>query len=206
MTTAELNARMRQVLVQLELCSNGTTTAYNPAGGGGHSKKPGGERPRGGDSAPHLYWHQQYIACNDDTARSTVLDDAERELAQITGRGVSAHQRPSETPEEARAAVLDATHGWRPEDATRSASARGISARTLRRWRREANRDPETGEPQHERLNLDDKSARLMARRLVHSLGYSQRAAAARLGVNQSTISRWTKTNTNDDIKEDVAA
>lgn len=204
MTTADLDARMRQVLAQLEMCSNGTTTSYNPSGSGASGKQPGGDRPRGGDSAPHLRWANVYANADTDEQRAKVIKDAEEDLAQITGRGASAHQRPSETEDEARTAVLDATRGWRPEDATLSPAARGISARTLRAWRRAANCDPETGEPQGKWAHLTGPAARLKARDLVHRHGYSLRAAAAEMGCDKRQISRWT--NHNDDIKEEVAA
>lgn len=182
---------MRSVLAQLELISSGTTQAYNSGGGGGGEGKP---KPAGCNGAEHLFWGHQYGppfapesrgSARDDTARSAIIDGAEQELQQLRGHGIAANSRPSETPEAFRERVLEETEGRAPEEV--AASTLRVSARTLRKWRREDGRNPETG--MTVTVKLPPALRRVRAQELAGQ-GLKQEQIARRLGEHHMTIQR----------------
>lgn len=181
---------MRSVLAQLELISSGTTQAYNSGGGGGEDNAT----VAGCNGAEHLFWGRRYGppfapawtgSARDDIARSAIIDGAEKELQQLRGHGIAANSRPSETAEAFRERVLEETEGRAPEEV--AASTLRVSARTLRKWRREDDRNPETG--MMITVKLPPALRRVRAQELAEQ-GYKVNAIARRLEEHPMTISR----------------
>jgi hypothetical protein len=180
-TTAQLDGRMHVVLTALELISSGTTQTYNASGvGDGDS-----ERPPGCNGAEHVFWGEQYKRARDDLERSSIIRAAEAELEQLRGRGINANRRPAETDDQRKTRILDETESIRPEEV--ALSRYRVSARTLRKWRREDGRNPETGMTVTERLSPMDRRRRV--RELVAE-GLNREQIARRLGEHPMTISR----------------
>ena len=65
----------------------------------------------------------------------------ETEVARV--RYPEPQERPAETELERRARILKDTEGWEPDDVARS--RHGVTAREIRRWRKQVGRDTETG-------------------------------------------------------------
>jgi hypothetical protein len=187
---SRLDQQMRSVLAQLELISSGTTQAHNSGGGGGNDNAG----VAGCNGAEHLFWGRQYGppfapewagSAQDDLARSAVIRGAEADLQQLRGHGISANARPSEAPEAFRERVLEETEGRAPEEV--AASTLRVSARTLRKWRREDGRNPETGMTITEKLPPAQRRERVLE---LASQGLNQEQIARRLGEHHMTIQR----------------
>ena len=73
--------------------------------------------------------------------QTAVVDDMETEVARV--RYPEPQERPAETELERRARILKDTEGWEPDDVARS--RHGVTAREIRRWRKQVGRDTETG-------------------------------------------------------------
>lgn len=194
-----LDRAMRSVLAQLELVSNGTTTSYNQAGGISDNPDP---RPRGGTGAPHLYWRRQYglpfceptaksPGATSDLHRTDILDQARLDLQQLTGRGMAGVDRPAgESQQEYRARILDETEGCSPGEVAQSRYA--INERTLRKWRLDDGRSPETGLPRDDsnpvaRVAADERRQLVAARK---ANGMTLRQIAFSLGISHETVRR----------------
>lgn len=82
----ELETRMRNVLLQLELTSNGRTAAYDSSGGGTPDYVLVDDNGRGRldpADAPHLRYAKQWDDAEDDEGRRQVLARARDELEHI---------------------------------------------------------------------------------------------------------------------------
>jgi hypothetical protein len=75
----ELEIRMREVLLQLALTSNGRTSSFNSSGGSQHDYTP----TLGAGDAPHLHFAKLWDAAQDDGRRRTILRDAKDVLKTL---------------------------------------------------------------------------------------------------------------------------
>jgi DNA-binding transcriptional ArsR family regulator len=75
----ELEIRMREVLLQLALTSNGRTSSYNSSGGSEHDYTP----TLGAGDAPHLHFARLWNAASSDAQRAEIFDQAQATLRQV---------------------------------------------------------------------------------------------------------------------------
>lgn len=119
--TAELESRMRVVLLAFALTSNGATASWDPAGSGGGDNVPS----LGYGDAPHLYWQQQWDQAESDERRARVVRDAEKALEAL--HHSHADHAVYESKEDRDKRIIE--HG------------EGITAREVARWARCGLRD-----------------------------------------------------------------
>lgn len=142
--------RFRAALLQLAVWSSEGAT-MNPGSGAG-SGKPGHVVLWSGSGMelPDVrVWVVRWERCRTPATRLAVCVDLERAVREL--REPPARERASESDGERKARVLADTKGWSPEDVARS--RHGVTAREIRRWRKAANLDTETGEPSGARLS-----------------------------------------------------
>jgi hypothetical protein len=169
----QLDQRMRDVLLQLAVCSHVSAPPYEPRG------RSGATTSRvlvGGDLGNHYlalaygapfhicdgHCRHRWLPAHDDHAREQVLLQAETELASIRrGAGLTDAQRNELKGDVA--AMLEDTVGWAPEDVERSRFR--ISARLVRRHRRAAGLNPETGQLVDDALELAGRDLEELRRR-----------------------------------------
>jgi transposase-like protein len=192
------DAAMRAVLQDLALVSQ--VGAARPAvGGAGSDEKLGGNRPPGdlGAEAYARQYGHPFHACTprchhhgpaaDDYDREKVLAAAKADLEQSRGHGLADRERPvGETPVEYRDRVLAETRGDSPAEVAQSRHA--ISQRTLRKWRRDAGRDTETGEMLGSAPLPSSAVDRRHRARQMRAQGHSVRSIAMQLKVAASTV------------------
>jgi hypothetical protein len=173
-----IEQRFRQAILQLELCSHAPIVNLQGSHGTG---KPGAVDLSGGDTG-HTKLHNDYLACTSDRCRLEVTIEVEDTVKRL--RRLDPKDRPTgETDEESRARILKDTRSWSPEDVARSHHA--VTAKTIRRWRREARLNEETG--------LTDRPAKIDAEALVIDL-WSRRICktrneiAQRVGLHHTSV------------------
>jgi hypothetical protein len=172
---------MRQLLISLEMTSNGTTAKWNPAGG-----QDDAEGPPGGINPPHLLFHWRYTCCWGDTGRAAVLKEAATELDRIRGT----YDRKPATPEtlsQRNQRMLEEGAGWEPRVVARNfrcAERDVIKARLCAGLTADYGTAPD---PEPEPIDQLDK-ARQMRRR-----GMSFRAIEQVTRVSKSTLERHLK-------------
>ena len=143
-----LHTRFRNALTQLAVWSSeGGTINLDPTHGTG---KPGHKilTDPHDESAPPLeqtivVFERRWSACTLDGHRLEVVTDAEAEVARI--RYPDPVERQSETDDERRARILKETEGFTPDEV--ALSRHGVTAREIRKWRKTARLDQETGRP-----------------------------------------------------------
>jgi hypothetical protein len=179
----ETDRKMRQVLVQLALTSNGGTLNYEGSSSGGHDQPV---PSLGQHDAPHLHFGDLYRRALSPAGRALVLKMAAEELDHIRrSRGDPSRE---ETREERDARIVDHGEGYTVDEVAVWARC---SKQAVRVARRDAGREEETGKKPvngHElgagltdeiRRRVDrGTSARQVAKAL--SLSYSHRAQSAR--------------------------
>lgn len=174
---------MRDVLVRLELLSNGSIARMDASPGGGN-EHPSRIPVLGQYDAPHLFWSAEWKASLDDARREVVLRLAKKELRAIT------HSQADFTASESEAdlferIVSDLEGIPRKEAAWRARCSESMVARA----RKEAGREEEWGRPPRDASGL----GRTERRRLVQSLAgayASTRALAHALSLSYSTVLR----------------
>jgi hypothetical protein len=127
-----LDDQMRDVLVQLELCSHGTTAALGLRGDGQGIYPPGERFP------PHLAFRRRYERCWTHAGRERVLKDAREELERC-------RHAPKPSPVSFKQRILTE---WEGHHYTEVAKVTNTPALTVYRWRRDAGLVPLTGLPQ----------------------------------------------------------
>jgi len=179
---------MLQVLIDLEVASNGTTTSFDSSGGGVFGSKvpiSGGCDMR--TDPPHIFWRKQWDAAGNDARRREVLGLARDELRRLQKASPPPRGLQEETEGERNERLLRDGDGWRAEEV---AVTFKMTPSAVRKIRRQHGRDPERG--------TDDLDApmpygtveerRRRARTLIYERGLSLRAAALKMGVSHETV------------------
>ena len=141
-----LYARFRNALTQLAVWSSeGGTINLDPTHGTG---KPGHKiltDPHDEKAPPLeqtiLVLQRRWQSCTLDAHRLEVVTDAEAEVARI--RYPDPVDRQSETDDERKTRILTETEGFAPDEV--ALSRHGVTAREIRKWRKQVGRDTETG-------------------------------------------------------------
>jgi hypothetical protein len=191
-----LDSEMRHVLIQIAVCSHVPAVTYG--GGAGSDEHPGGRQPPG-DLGPEYFarlygppFHTCSRGCkhhkpaSNDRDRDAIVQRAIEELKLIRGHG----ERPrpvGESRDQTVTRMLDECEGWKPEDVERSRWK--MSARMVRRYRKIAGLNQETGLPPSDGDGLAASERRARAR-AYHEQGYRLSQIATLLGVSRSTIER----------------
>lgn len=184
-------APLRTILARLELCSTASTQSFD-ADGGHSTENPGGKRPPGAafTAADWYRWRLHLLDLgrplrvdgeHGGKTRDTherLLDDARRELQQITGRTEKAPQA-AKAMDVKRIAQEDAPG----VPAGRLADRLGVSSFQMTRWYVDWQLDPLTGEALSDaKENRGAEVARLAAQ------GMGERSIALALGVARGTV------------------
>lgn len=174
-------ARWHAVRVRLLMLAEGPVTSWNKSGATG---KPGhrilADITSHTRSIVDVYAARWQNALSHE-ARERVITDAWAHITHETGverpRNVTA-----ESEDDLRQRVLNAK-GWSPEDIERSSQYLRTPGRTVRKWRRDAGQDPETG-------RTDETTARIKE---LAKYGKSVRQIADATGVPKSEVDRRLK-------------
>lgn len=178
-----LDGEMRVVLMRLEMCSFGSTQAWNASGG--FSGEPDDKvvfQVVRRDDPPFVVYGRRYAGCRTDDQRRACISDATSELEAILVRPTSAKDAPWVSVE---TVVLQDDIGSEPQIV---AYRRGLSVAHVRKIRMRDGRDAESGE------KLDGVAARLPAseRRLraaeLRDRGLSLRQIALHLRVSAEMV------------------
>lgn len=174
-------ARWHAVRVRLLMLAEGSVTAWNKSGATG---KPGhrvlADITTNTRSVVDVFADRWQHAFGDD-AREKVISDAWAHVKHETGIG-----RPRITQQESdddlRKRVL-AARDWSPTDIARSSQYLRTPESTVRKWRRDAGQDPETG-------RIDETTARIKE---LSKYGRSVRQIADDVGMTKDAVHRRLK-------------
>lgn len=182
----ELPREARQVLLDLETCSNGSVQAWNTSGGArgekDHALPPGDPNP------PHLIWRRRMEASTPEKLPG-LIGEARLELEQIRGYGRAAAPRPKgESRAEWEARLIREGEGFEARDV---ANRFRCGVQDVTRIRAREGRDPSTGKA----VRLVEGSVEARRERVVqmHRGGASTRQIARLVGVSQTLVMKWTK-------------
>lgn len=132
---------IRQILLDLEMVSNGTIYSYAPVG-----SKTGfsGSPPTSGDHDPaHVRYRVEYNRADTDQRRDSVIRLARGELESLTCTAPAPTELKPETKDERDKRILKFGTGL---GAQQVATTLRVPVSEVKRARREAGQDPETGE------------------------------------------------------------
>jgi hypothetical protein len=179
---------VRQLLAELELLSHGSTTAWNPAGGGSAADDAG--IPHGERNPPHVQLRARYLEARDDAGRDRAVEAMRTTLRGRRGPGADRVAATGETRAEEDARILQSGEGF---DADEVARRFACTPTRVRRLRLTDGRDAERGHHAAEHAGDDDaQRARSMRAR-----GMSERQIALALGRHRTTVTRWLKKSEN---------
>jgi len=199
----ELDRKMRGVLTQLELTSNGRTATYNSSGGGEEQPIP---RLNSHD-APHLHFAELYARANDLIERERVIERAAAALKEArrraepppAGSWESAEQRDARILEKAggdweaievavwaRCGLRAVTQVWEANDFD------GSNGRPLQPRATSSNGSspPRPGPTLQPRGGMDEQACRAEVQRLAAE-GRPARQIAMLVGISSSTVRRY---------------
>lgn len=181
----ELETRMRDVLLQLALTSNGRTAAYDSSGGGTPDYVLVDDDGRGKldpADAPHLRYAMEWDAAEDDSQRAEVLKRARDELDRI--RRSHADPTAVESKEERDRRIVKEGRGFPAAEVAISIRC-GIT--DVHKARAAAGVDLEFGE---ERVNgrAFSRGARNAEILRLAKLGMNPVQISARLGIPRSSV------------------
>lgn len=176
-----LEREIRQVLIDLELISHGSISAYNSSGGGHgeneHAIPPGENRP------PHLYWRECFSDTNDETHRRTLLKAAQAELSTLRRRPKPTTEAQIMSDKEImEERILREGSGWTASEVARTFRC---SIGFVRKTRLHNARDTETGAAL---LDLTMSDRQVMVLRLASVEKLSQKQIAERMGISQQRV------------------
>lgn len=181
----ELETRMREVLLQLALTSNGRTSAFDSSGGGTPDYVLVDDKGRGklgrGD-APHLLYAAEWADAQDDPARAAVLEAAKAELDHI--RRSHADRSAGESREDRDRRIIKEGDGWAARDVATTFRC-GIT--DVHKARSAAGRDIEYGKPARNgrELSKQERTAEILR---LHRQGLSQDQIASALNIVRSSV------------------
>lgn len=182
----QLETRMREVLLQLELTSNGRTSTFDAGGGGTPDYSLVDDNGRGRldeDDAPHLRHLADWKAAGDDEhARAAALDAAKATLDAI--RRSHANPKTVESKEARDRRIVKDGQGWPAREVANSVRC-GI--KDVWRAREAAGRDAEFGELKRNgrELTRDERNAEILR---MHRKGLSGHAIADALNIERSSV------------------
>lgn len=159
LTTAE-----RQVLADLEVCSHGTTSSYQPVAtkSGAASKDPPSA------DGPHIRYKSQLLATDDPDRREAILRNARDELREHRRRCAPQVESTESSYELDTRITKKLTEGW-------TVSEIALACRVTPTRVRQAAASGKT--------TKEDRSIRTLAEQ-----GHSVRFIAMRLGIAKSTV------------------
>lgn len=176
----EIESRMREVLLQLELVTNGRTASFDVAG----SSDPDWTPALSAHDAPHLHYAARWNAATTDEQRQRCLDDARRELLELR------HSRGNRRAEESKAdrdkRIVEHFEGI---DAHEVAIRVRCGLRDVWHAREQAGRDIAKGRRPRNGHELTADARRVEVQRLDEE-GLSARQIAFSLGVHYDTVRR----------------
>jgi hypothetical protein len=175
---------VRQLLAELELLSHGSTTAWNPTGGGSAAEDAG--IPHGESNPPHLRLRAQYLEQADDAGRERVVEEMRTTLRGRRGPTADRGAVTGETRAEEDARILQSGEGFDVLDVARRFDC---TSSRVRRLRLADGRDAERGHRVDQQAGDDDAQR---ARRMK-AQGMSERQIALALGRHRTTVTRWLK-------------
>jgi hypothetical protein len=186
----DLDGRMRAVLIQLAMTSNGNTAKMDGNTGGGsvrHYADALLDGWLGPEDAPQLHFFDLYIRETTDEGRLAVVESAEERLDRIRYSRAHAGEEDSESLEDLYDRIVAVGDGWEPNDV---ANALRITPSLVRRARRERGRDQEKGKPVADGTGLDREERRKRVLHLKQVVGRNDREIARALGIPYSTVRR----------------
>lgn len=177
-----IERRMHAAFTALSCISHVPAASLSPTGG---HQKPGTVEPRG-DVSPVVF-AERFSRARSDAERLAVVVACEQEVEALRKR--PAARVAGESEPERRNRIVRETAGWSPEDV--QASAHGVLARTIRKWRVLEGRDAEWGRvvAEVEVVRLDPVVRRAEVLRLA-GLGKGAGEIARLLGEHRMTVSR----------------
>lgn len=186
-----LEARMRQVLLELSMTSNGRTTSWDASGGGTVDHYLVDDRGRGkltpGD-APQLRYAMRWEHARDDVDRQALIDEAQQELEQIT-RSRATPPTEWETAEQLAKRIVRDGAGFSKREV---AIAMRTSEKSVAAARTAAGVDEDLGHPiaaiDAKQLPIDRRRHRVLE---LDARGVSISGIARALGVSRSTVRRY---------------
>lgn len=194
MTRAELDAEMRQVLLDLAMCSHVPANGYEPTG---RSRATESTILVGGDTGATYFerwygmpFHQptaKHPGCVTDEQRRLVIKKAREELESLRGNGNSnGHsERPTgETATQRDMRIVKEGEGFTCREVAINFRC---GERDVARARKRAGREPELGRVPESDLGAEERRAR------VHEMkerGMTISQIRLQLGVSRSTIER----------------
>lgn len=178
--TPQQRHRMRNILHQLELTSNGTTQAFNPARTGHPESRP----PAGTTDHPAERWlHEWQHAIHHGRPLQPIIDAAQHELDHTRRRTTPRTQ--GETRQQLLERVATSHPGWNARDV---ALHHKLTVRAVHQARITHGRDPHTGDPlPHHQPASTERQHRA---RELHAQGLTLRQIAQLLNCDPSTIHR----------------
>lgn len=177
----ELEARMREKLLQLALISNGRTQSFAASGGGEPDHTP----RLGPEDAPHLHFKARWDAATTDAERQKVYDDAAARLRHE--QRSSGDRTRVESKAERDARIVDVGEGVAAKDL---AIRFRCGVTDVRKAREAAGRETEYGKRPRNGRELSPDQRRAEVHRLVDEEGMSSRQVAVALELSYSTVLR----------------
>jgi hypothetical protein len=172
---------MREVLLQLELITNGRTASFEASG----SSDPDWTPTLSPDDAPHLYYRARWNAAGDDPERQQrCLDEARRTLLEL--RHSRGDRRAQETKAERDKRIIDHFEGV---DAHEVAIRMRCLLRDVWAARDAAGRDRDRGWRPRTGPRLKTEARRAEVERLAAG-GMTAAQIAFTLGVHYDTVRR----------------
>lgn len=183
-----LQTRMRDVLLQLALTSNGRTVSYDASATGTIDWTLVDDQGRGKlgiDDAPHLTFAKLWDRAQDDQQRQAVLKDATDVLAKI--RRSSGDPSKEETLQDRDQRIVTNGEGLPAREVAVWARC---GVRDVQRARRADGRDTELGHRTRDShdLNSEQRTAEITRLSIEHNM--NARQIAHSLGVSYSTVLR----------------
>jgi hypothetical protein len=176
----ELEIRMREVLLQLALTSNGRTSSFNSSGGSQHDYTP----TLGAGDAPHLHFAKLWDAAQDDGRRRTILRDAKDVLKTL--RQSRGDRTRVESEKELFTRIVNRGEGIGAQElATRMRC--GVTL--VRKARAEEGRETEYGRAPRNGHELAPAERAAEVRRLAET-GMNARQVALALSLPYNTVRR----------------
>jgi len=177
-----LEYRMRKVLLQLELTSNGRTASYDSSGNGNPEPDPIPKLGKG--DAPHLTLQDRWNQAATDAERMSVLEAAEALLKAIrVSRG---DRSRTESEAELRERIVERGEGLPAVDVAVWART---SVKIVHKAREAAGRDRDRGFRPRNGRALAEKERSAEVQRLADD-GMSERQIGKALKLHRNTVRR----------------
>lgn len=176
----ELEIRMREVLLQLALTSNGRTSSFNSSGG----SEPDYTPTLGAGDAPHLYFAAAWDAAQSESRRAALFDEAKATLRHLVHSSGVSTRVESKADRDAR--IVDLGEGL---PAREVAYRFHCGIRDVWNARAEAGRETEFGRKPRNGRELSPGARQAEVQRLARE-GMSARQIGVALDLSYSTVRR----------------